>query len=395
MQEAYPNLAPQFVDAAGILQVLPALEAGGVERGTVEIAQAIVRAGGRALVASCGGRLVAGLARGGARHANMPLDSKNPYRIYTNGLRLAELIDIERIDLVHARSRAPAWSALMAARRCGIPFLATWHGVYDENLPLKRLYNSVMVRGELVIAISHYIAGEIMWRHKVPAEKIRTIHRGADTEIFDPMRVTPERLARLQKLWRLPEGAPVILLPARLTRWKGAATLLAAAGSLPGEKPFIVLAGPRPRRPVFQRELEDQADRLGLGRVLRITGHCDDMAAAYLLADIVVHASEKPEPFGRAIVEAQAMGRIVVGTDQGGAAETIAPGVTGFAVPSKDPAALTEALSQALSMGSAARSQMGATARASVLANFTTAEMQRKTLAVYAEILGRPVGPGA
>lgn len=392
--EAMPNfIAPVLPGQAGILQVLPAMETGGVERGTVEIAQAIVLAGGRALVASRGGRLVGDLARTGARHANMGLDTKNPFRILGNVGRLRRLIAEEQMDLVHARSRGPAWSAMLAARQLKLPFITTWHGVYEEDLPFKGLYNSVMARGDVVIAISHFIEAELHRRYRLDPARVRVIHRGADPARFDPASIAPERIERLAQKFRLPPGARAVMLPARLTRWKGAAVLLRAVAALPGDKPYVLLVGAKQRKPAYQRELEDLADQLNLGLRLRITGHCDDMAAAMMLADVVVNASEKPEPFGRSIVEAQALGRMVVGSDHGGAVETIAQEQTGWRVKPNDPAALSEMLAHVLTLSDSARARIAQAAMHSVRTQFSTAAMQRKTLSVYAEVLGRPVGP--
>jgi len=379
---------------ATILQVLPALESGGVERGTVEIAQALVQAGSYALVASAGGRLVGDLARTGARHANVWLNTKNPFNIYANIRRLENLMIAEHIDLVHARSRGPAWSAYFAAKRLKIPFVTTWHGVYEEDLPFKRFYNSIMTRGEIVIAISHYIESELIRRYKIPKSRIRTIHRGVDPAKFDPATISTERIERLRQHWRLPQNVKIVMLPARLTRWKGAVTLLHAMAKLQTpEKPFLVLVGAKQRTPDYQRELENLADQLGLNHHFRIAGHCDDMPAALLLADIIVNASEKPEPFGRTIIEAQAMGRIVIASDQGGAVETIEHGVTGYRVSPGDAAALAATITKALTLSEEEKTTLTTAARASVCKNFTTASMQRATLAVYEELLGKPLVP--
>ena len=209
-----------------VLQVLPALESGGVERGTLEIAAAIQAAGGRALVASAGGRMVGGLARSGAGHIVLPLDARDPWHIWRNAAALEELIVRERVDIVHARSRAPAWSAWLAAKRTGVAFVTTYHGAYNEGVPGKRWYNSVMARGRLVIAISGFIAELIQARHGVPPARIRMIPRGVDPDIFDPARVNGDRVPRLARAWRVEDGQPIILLPGRLTRWKGQAVLI-------------------------------------------------------------------------------------------------------------------------------------------------------------------------
>ena len=375
--------------APRILQVLPALDTGGVERGTVEMVQAIVRAGGNALVASAGGRLVAQLERAGGRHVTLALMTKDPVNILINAGRLRRLIVAERIDLVHARSRAPAWSAWLAAQRARVPFVTTWHGVYGENLPGKHAYNSVMARGDRVIAISRYVGARVAAGYGVGPARLRVIPRGVDTDLFDPGRVVGDGVHRLAQAWRVPTGARIVMLPARLTRWKGAEILLDALARLGRADVTCVLVGSDQGRAAYARALEKRASRLGLSARLRLAGHCDDMPAALMLADVVVNTSLKPEPFGRSVIEAQAMGRPVVAFDHGGAAETIRHGHTGFLVPPGDVASLAGAIAAALDLPPAEREALGRQARAAVIESFTTAAMQQATLAVYREILSR------
>jgi len=370
-----------------VLQVLPSLETGGVERGTVEIVQAIVAAGGTALVASEGGRLVGAVERAGGRHVRLPMATKNPVAVWVNAGRLAKLIKAEQVGIVHARSRAPAWSALLAVRRTGSRFVTTYHGVYNEGVPGKRRYNAVMAKGDRVIAISHYVAKLLAARHAVPPARIRIIPRGVDPVLFDPASVSSPRTARLAEAWRLPEGVPVVMLPARLTRWKGGTVLIDAMSRLARADACCVLVGATQGRERFAKALEAQAQALGIAARLRLVGHCDDMPAALMLADVVVSASLDPEGFGRAVIEAQAMGRPVIATDHGGAAETVKHRVTGWRVPPGDADALAAALDHALSMQPGDRDALGERARASVCAHYTTAAMQAATLGVYRELL--------
>ncbi|WP_240789941.1 glycosyltransferase family 4 protein [Roseomonas sp. HF4] len=372
--------------APAVLQILPTLVAGGVERGTLEIAEALVAAGVRAFVASAGGPLVAPLEALGARHVTLPLATKSPLGIWRNAGRLAALVRAEGIGLLHARSRAPAWSALVAARRTGARFVTTYHGTYNEGFPGKRLYNSVMARGERVIAISEFIAGVVRDRHGVPTERLRVILRGVDERRFDPAEVAPGRLAALRAAWGLPEGRPIVMLPGRITRWKGQGVLVEAMARLPGDA-LALLVGDAGAKPGFRQELEARIAALGLSGRVRLVGHAEDMPAALLLAEVVVHASTDAEAFGRTVIEAQAMGRVVVASDLGGPRETVEDGATGFRVPPGDPAALAGAIGRVLAMPPAARAAMGAAARAAVLARCTTARMQAETLAVYRELL--------
>ncbi|HEX5326316.1 MAG TPA: glycosyltransferase family 4 protein [Acetobacteraceae bacterium] len=371
-----------------ILQVLPSLVTGGVERGTLEITEAVAAAGWTALVASAGGPLVAAIKRAGGRHIALPLDTRNPMAILRNAGRLARLITDAGADIVHARSRAPAWSAWLAARRTGAHFVTTYHGAYGEDLPLKRHYNAVMARGQIVIAASGFVAGLIGMRHGTDPARIRIIPRGVDPVVFDTTAVTAERRARLAASWALPPGRPVIMLPARLTGWKGQTVLLDAAARLSARGAIIVLVGSDQGRTRTSAALRQQAARLGIADRLRMPGHCSDMPAALSLADVVVHASTAPEAFGRVVIEAQAMGRPVIAADLGGPVETVEHGVTGWRVPPGDPAALAAAIEHVLALPPAERIAIGARARTAVLARCTTRAMQAATLEAYREVLG-------
>lgn len=369
-----------------ILQVLPALGGGGVERGTVEIAAAIAGAGWTSLVASAGGPKEAALARGGTRHVTLPLDRRTPWAIRANARSLTALIRREGVDIVHARSRAPAWSAWLACRETGARLVTTWHGIYNENLPLKRHYNAIMARGERVIAISRYVAKHLVARTGTDPSRVRVIHRGVDAAAFDPEAVQPQRIEKLARAWDLLDGQTTVMLPGRLTRWKGQGVLIAALSRLARRDIRCLLVGDPQGREGYRAELERAAAAAGIP--LTIAGHVEDMPAALMLADVVVHASTDPEAFGRVVIEAQAMGRPVIASDLGGPAETVEPGVTGWRVPPGDPAALAEAIGYVLALPAEARAELAAQTRASVLAAFTTERMQAATLDVYREVLG-------
>jgi glycosyltransferase involved in cell wall biosynthesis len=371
-----------------ILQVLPSLVTGGVERGTIEITQGVADAGGAALVASAGGRLVAAVERAGGRHIKLPLTKRNPLAVWRNAGLLAAVIRTEGVAIVHARSRAPAWSALLACRRTGAHFVTTYHGAYGEGLPLKRGYNSVMAMGERVIVASHFVAGLIVRQHQTDAARIRIIPRGVDPATFDPQAVTSDRMTRLAQKWRLPRGAPVVLLPARLTRWKGQSVMIEALARLTRRSAFCLLVGSDQGRQRYSASLIRQAKALGVADRLRLVGECDDMPAALLLADVVVHASTRPEAFGRVVIEAQAMGRPVIASDLGGPAETVVQGVTGWRFPASDASRLAAAIDTALAMPADQREALGCRARAAVLHGYTLRSMQAATLAVYREVMG-------
>ena len=387
-----PDTWPDMKDVT-VLQVLPALGVGGgVERGTVEIAEAIVARGGRALVASNGGADEHKIKRVGAEHILLPVHSKNPLVMHANIGRLVSLVKNEGVHIVHARSRAPAWSAYLAARRTGVPFVTTFHGTYSAGNALKRRYNSVMAKGERVIAISRFIAGHLHQTYGAPREEIRIIHRGVNLDRFDTARVTAERVTVLAADWRLEDGLPVVMLPGRLTRWKGQIMLIEAIAKLGRRDLRCLLVGGDQGRVEYRRELENLITRHGLGEIVRIVDHCDDMPAAYMMSDVVVSASTDPEAFGRVLVEAQALGRPVVASDHGGARETVLEGETGWLFPPGDVDALAETLDNVLNRPADTRQAMAKKAINHVRENFSKQAMCDKTLNVYREVLNTKAG---
>jgi glycosyltransferase involved in cell wall biosynthesis len=370
-----------------VLQVLPALVTGGAERGAIDVAAALHQAGGTPLVASAGGPMARELERWRIPHFTLPLDSKNPLVMRRNVDRLSRIIREHDVDIVHARSRAPAWSALGAARRTGVPFMTTFHAPYNFNGKLKRFYNSVMAKGDRVIAISEFIRNHIITNYEIDPARIRVIHRGIDINNFSPDRVSPERVIQLAKAWRLPDDHQVIMLPGRLTRWKGQTVLIDALAKLDRRDVLCLMVGSDQGRTGYRQELEEQTKRLGLESVVRLVDHCNDMPAAYMLADVVVSASSDPEAFGRVIVEAQAMGRPVIVTNHGAVRETVIAGETAWAVPPNDADALAEALADALGLDADQRAILGERAMNYVNARFTRDRMCSDTLAVYNELL--------
>jgi glycosyltransferase involved in cell wall biosynthesis len=370
-----------------VLQVVPELNTGGVERGTVDIAEAIVDAGGRALVASRGGRMEHDLQRVGAEHFELPLQSKNPVIMHANVDALSALIAAQGVDIVHARSRAPAWSAYYACRRTGARFVTTFHGTYNFRTPIKKFYNSVMTKGDRVIAISRFIADHIEKHYKVEKRRVRVIHRGADLRHFDPRIVPAARVIKLATEWRLPDDVPVVMLPGRLTRWKGQALLIDALSRLGDQNVRCLIVGEDRGGGGYRRELERQVTAKGLESVVHFVGDCTDMPAAYMLADVVISASTDPEAFGRVMVEAQAMGKPIVSAAHGASRELVIPDETGWLFEPGDPASLATALAHALSLETGQRETLADSAIRNVQDNFSTELMCVKTLDVYRELL--------
>ena len=372
--------------APTVLQVLPNLISGGVERGTIDMAASLVSAGWRAIVASNGGPMVHELERVGATHFSLPIHSKNPLHWRQNFDALVNLITQEQVDIVHARSRIPAWISWRAARRTKAHFVTTFHQRPEAANALKRLYNSVMVRGDRVIAISHYIADRLINLYKLDPERLRIIPRGVDLEIFDPDKVTAERLIRLTNKWRLPDGVPIIMLPGRVSPWKGHNLLIDALAKLPKGSFHCLMVGDDSREAV-KAKIEERVAANGLTPYVHFVGRTDDIAAAYKLADVVVSASIDPEPFGRVMIEAQAMGRPIVACGHGGASESVLDGETGWLVKPNDPAALAEGLERALALEEPQRQILSHLAVRNVRENFSKFQMCARTLSVYDELL--------
>jgi len=378
-----------------VLQVLPSLVTGGAERGCIDVAVALQQAGGTPIVASSGGPMTRELDRNGIRHITLPLDTKNFFSMRRNARRLEAIIREFGVDIIHARSRAPAWSAMWAADRCGIRFVTTFHAPYNFKNALKRKYNSVMAMGDRVIAVSDFIREHILANYEVHPHTVRVIHRGIDRALFAPERVTATRMIQLAKQWRLPEDKPIIMLPGRLTRWKGQTVMIDALAKLGRSDVRCLLVGADQGRTGYRAELEARIARLGLSGVVHMTDHCNDMAVAYALANVVVSASLEPEAFGRIIVEAQAMGRPTIVTDLGAVRETVVAGETAWVVPPADADALAQALAEALDMTDEQRRHLAERAMAHVTESFTKERMCADTLAVYDEVLSAARHAGA
>lgn len=388
MAQAGPESDPESPARRTLLQVVPSLVTGGVERGAVDVAAAAAAAGYRSIVASAGGPMVRELLRHGAEHIDRPLTSKNPLTLRRNADWLAQLIRDEGVDLVHARSRAPAWSAYWATQRTGTPFVTTFHGTYSLGAPGKKSYNSVMTRGDRVIAISGFIADHIQAHYEIDPTRLRTIPRGIDAALYDSDAVSAERVIRLAERWRLPDGMPVVLLPGRLTRWKGQLLLLKALTAVECGPVRCLLVGSSQGREAYRREIEATADKLGVAGMVHVIEDCDDMPAAYKLADVVVSASTDPEAFGRVAVEGQAMGRPVIAPRHGGAVDQVEEGRTGWLFNPGDPYDLALKIDLALKLSPEQRAAMHAAGVEAARTRFTKERMCADTLAIYDELLG-------
>lgn len=368
-----------------ILQILPALEQGGVERGTVEIAAALSKAGIENAVISSGGPMVAQLEKFGVRHYMLPVHSKNPFVVWRNGRRIAKIVREEGYTLMHVRSRAPAWSVLLASRLSGVPYIATYHGLYGTKPAwLKKPYNRVMLKGTCVIAVSDCVRKHIIENYGLDPSRIVRIYRGADTAVFNGK---APHAAELRRSLGFGDGLPVITLPGRLTYLKGQKDLIAAAGMMKTRPIGLLFVGSDQGRKEYSAELREMVKQLPDSVKVVFLEHSSDMPSVYGMSDIVVSAtSVKPESFGRTIPEAQAMGRLVVGTAHGGACETIIDGKTGFLVPPAKPEALAAKLDEVLAMPDSLKREICEAAAKRVREEFSTAKMCECTIELYRKI---------
>ena len=381
-----------------ILQIIPQLETGGAELSTLEIVQALRQAGARALVVTEGGRMAGEVERLGGELVLMPMASKNPFEMLRNKSRLERLVSEYNVALLHARSRAPAWSALLVASKLKIPFVTTYHGAYGEAEPFKRLYNSVMARGDRVIANSQFTADLVRARHAVDEKKLRVIYRGVDIERFSREAVSSKQRQALRDQWGVGREDQIFLHPARLTRWKGQGVVIRAMKELLTERPdnraVLIIAGDHQGREDYLAELQRLIVENALQERIRLVGHCADMAVAYTLAHVTLIASIEPEAFGRTSAEAQAMGCPVIATNIGAPPETVraTPFVlpeerTGWLVPPDDAQALATIMQELLELTEEQKRKIRQNTIENVRHFFSDGLMKLQTLAVYDELL--------
>lgn len=371
-----------------VVQLLPELNEGGVEKGTLEMGAFLTALGHKSIVISGGGRMVHELEREGSIHVKWPHIGEKSPRCLKYLFPLRALLLRERVDIVHLRSRLPAWIGYLAWK--SLPekrrpiLVTTFHGFYSVNV-----YSAIMTKGEKIIAVSKTIADHIESMYGVDAARITVIPRGVDENIFNPNNVTSERIQNLKARWGLQkDSTPVVLLPGRVTRLKGHDVFLKSLSTIK-ELPWrAIVVGEMNMTSEYTRILKNTVAQLDLKERVNFVGHCTDMPAAMMLSDIVVSSSTKPESFGRTSVEAQAMGKPVIVSAHGGSLETVLDGKTGWHVKPGDAESLSACLREALADGSL-RKMRGDEARKWVAGNFTVRKMCEKTVALYETLLLR------
>lgn len=356
-----------------IVQIIPALETGGAERTVVDITRAVVDAGGRALTLTAGGRMAEEVIAAGGNVELLPVDSKNPWIMWRNVNRIANSARNFKASLIHARSRAPAFSAKAVCARLNIPFVTTYHGTYSAHGPVKRRYNAVMAAGDAVIANSDFIASHIIAEHGIDPARIVIIPRGVDPVFFE----VPQKAKS--------KAMPQIVLPARFTRLKGHVLAIEALAILQsqGVAARLVFAGDMRGHEPYVHTLQAQITNAGLAGKVVFAGHITDMASFYTNADIVLCASTQPESFGRVTVEGQASARLCLAPNHGGSAQTISDGKTGFHFMPGNAESLANTLRRALDLTPDERAKICAAGKIQARRLYSRGAMCAKTLDVY------------
>jgi len=393
--------ATPVVDPLTVVIVVPSLHAGAADAGAVALARILKRAGHRAIVVSRGGRIESEVAAAGGEFIRLDVSNWNPVMMLVNAAALIRLVRRVDGDLIHAHGRSAAWSAYLAARVTGVPFLTTWYKGFREQNVFKRIYNSVMARGERVIAVSDQIAELISERHRIPLERICVVPASIDVARFDPAAVTEDRVEAVRRSWGVKRDTRLILVVGRMLRRKGHHVVIKAVRRLKdlGLKDFVcVFAGEDQGRSSYTGELWDLVLATDTADVIRLAGTVDDLPAVYAAATVVVSGAVQPEGLQRAILEAQSMERPVVVSDLGASPEVVLapPAVsedrmTGLRIPAGDDAALAGALVRLFAAPDAERQAIGARGRLWVATQFNPASVAEQILGLYAAVAaGRP-----
>ena len=353
------------------------------------MAEAIIAAGGKAVVVSNGGPMERHIVRCGAVHYRLPVNVKNPLKWASTRQRLGVILRDEGADIVHVRSRVPAWIALPIAQKMGLITVSTVHGRFHSSSTMKRIYNGKMLKTDHVIAISNYIKFLITRDYFGVEERLSVIHRGVDTNIFDASKVSQSRIIRFVNEIALPEDMPVVMLPARPSAWKGHEILLEALAHIKDVTFLCVFLGAADGRQPFIDRITKKGIELGLEGRFRLVSAVEDMPAALMVADVVVMPSVTPEPFGRVALEAQAMGRPMIAFDHGGASESILHEKTGWLAKPNDSKDLGNCIKAALALGVSRRRDLARNTRSHIITSFSTAKMCRDTIKIYARLLAK------
>ena len=382
-----------MVSKIKVLQVIPKLGYGGAETGCYDIGHYLAENNCDSYIATSGGELLKYVRKNKVKILRIPVHSKNPLLIFFNTIILVLFILLKNINIVHARSRAPAWSSYLACLITRRKFITTFHGTYNFKNKFKKFYNSVMLKSQLTIAGSNFIFNHISENYSeylTRQKKLRVIFRGINIEYYHPKNISLLKKEKLRKEWEISTSKFTILLPGRLTQWKGQEKFIEALNILIEDFDIsnfqAIILGSDQGRKVYKKKLLNLVQRYRLGQKIKFINNCKEMPLAYSLADAVVSASVEPEAFGRVSVEAQAMGKIIVASNLGGSKETIVKGKSGFLYKHDDPRQLAKTLNDVIEMDQDSLNSIGNEGRKNVTKKFDVEKMCHTTLTEYQKL---------
>jgi glycosyltransferase involved in cell wall biosynthesis len=377
-----------------VLQVIPKLGYGGAETGCYDIAHYLPENDCKSFIVTSGGELTKFINKEKVKLIKLPVQSKNPLLIIFNTLALIFIIIFNNITIVHARSRAPAWSCLFATKITGRKFVTTFHGTYNFNNKLKKFYNSVMVKSNLIIAGSNFIFSHIKNNYSDYLDiknKLLVIFRGINVDYFDPTTKTEIEEKKLLKNWGIEDNKKIILLPGRLTSWKGQELFLEAINmvniQLGYEAFYAVILGSDQGRDLFKKKLIRLSEQYRMTKQVKFIDHCKDMALAYKVSDIIISASIEPEAFGRVAVEAQSMEKVIIASDIGGSNETVIDEKTGYLFEAGNANSLSKKILKVLNLDDTTIKTIGTEGRKNIVNKFNVEKMCFSTYSEYKKLI--------
>ena len=377
-----------------VLQVIPKLGYGGAETGCYDIAHYLPENGCKSFIVTSGGELLKFVDKNKVKVFRLPVQSKNPILILINAIILTFIILINNISIIHARSRAPAWSCLIASKITSRKFVTTFHGTYNFKSNLKKLYNSVMVRSDLIIAGSNFIFSHIKENYSNylnQKKKLLVVFRGINVDYFDPTTKLETEEKKLLKQWEIEKDKKIILLPGRLTTWKGQEVFIEAINlaniELGYEAFYAVILGSDQGRDLYKKKLIRLSEQYRLTKQIRFIDHCKDMALAYKVSDIIVSASIEPEAFGRVSVEAQSMEKPIIASNIGGSNETVIDEKTGYLFKAGDAKSLSQKILKTLTIDETQLKLIGVEGRKNIVQKFNVEKMCFSTYSEYKRLI--------
>ena len=379
-----------------VLQVIPKLGYGGAETGCYDLAHYLAEQNCKSFIVTSGGELLKYINKNKVKVIKLPVHSKNPLLIFINSILISLIIIIYNINIVHARSRAPAWSCLIAAKITARKFVTTFHGTYNFNNSIKKFYNSVMVRSHLVIAGSNFIFSHINENYNEfflkKNKKLLVIFRGINLSYFDPKKIVPSKIEKFLKKNNIDRNKFIILLPGRLTTWKGQKIFIEALKQLNTKENIqsftAIILGSDQGRTVYKKQLLSLVQQHRLSKIIHVIDHCEEMPVAYRIANLVCSCSIEPEAFGRVSVEAQAMEVPIVASNIGGSTETIVKNKTGFLYKSDDFNSLADLIHSIMQKDYNSLKSIGNEGRKNVIKKFDVDKMCHTTFTEYKKLIG-------